>query len=427
VHQTGYWDNALAYDGRHTSWGHVLQRAGVRCESIGKLHYVNGEASTGFDAQHLAMHLKDGVGMVQGSIRGQFPGFDRPARTPPKVGIVASAGAGESSYTQYDRAIAARAVEWLEARAGAKDGQGWTLFVSFVSPHYPLTVPEEFLTPYLKMDLPPPIPAIEEGYVPHPWCAQQARPVAEIDQKATRLAVASYYGLCSFVDALAGSVLDALERSGMAGATRVVFTSDHGECMGKRGLWGKSVLYREAVEVPMIATGEGFVPGAVCETPVSLIDMYPTILDCAGLDPALAEDRPGRSLADIAAGPPEPQRLVFSEYHAMASPAAAYMLRRGRYKYHHYAGPYSPEMFDLQNDPAECVDISNDPSVSSIRCEFENILAEILDPTETDVRAKADQRALVERFGGPEAVFARFATGAKGYTEVPESFLTNAK
>jgi choline-sulfatase len=95
VHETGYWDNAIAYDGRVESWGHRLQAAGIRVESIGKLHYRQREDSTGFDAQHIPMHIKDGVGMVHMSIRGQFPNFTPP---PPKStgGIVLSAGIGES-------------------------------------------------------------------------------------------------------------------------------------------------------------------------------------------------------------------------------------------------------------------------------------------------------------------------------------------
>src|SRR5205823_2121210 len=72
IHQIEYWDNSIAYDGRVRSWGHRLQEAGIRVESIGKLHYRSEKDDVGFDRQHIPMHIKDGLGMVHLSIRKQF-------------------------------------------------------------------------------------------------------------------------------------------------------------------------------------------------------------------------------------------------------------------------------------------------------------------------------------------------------------------
>ena len=83
VHNIGYWDNAIAYDGRIKSWGQRIQEACIRVESIGKLHYRREEDPTGFDRQHLPMHIKDGTGMILMSVRKQFPDFAPP---PPKPG-----------------------------------------------------------------------------------------------------------------------------------------------------------------------------------------------------------------------------------------------------------------------------------------------------------------------------------------------------
>ena len=80
VHQIGYWDNAMGYDGRVKGWGHQLQSAGYRVDSIGKLHYRAVTDDVGLDQQLIPMHIKDGVGMVHLSIRGQFPDF-----TPPPI------------------------------------------------------------------------------------------------------------------------------------------------------------------------------------------------------------------------------------------------------------------------------------------------------------------------------------------------------
>ena len=73
VHQTGYWDNAHAYDGRVRGWGHVLLDAGIPVTSIGKLHYRSGGDPTGFDRQILPMHIHEGVGQLWGSVRNPLP------------------------------------------------------------------------------------------------------------------------------------------------------------------------------------------------------------------------------------------------------------------------------------------------------------------------------------------------------------------
>lgn len=92
VHDIGYWDNSIAYDGRVPSWGHRLQDAGLRVESIGKLHYRREQDPCGFDRQHIPMHITDGVGMIQLSIRKQFPDFVPPPRR--RAAIAESAGMG---------------------------------------------------------------------------------------------------------------------------------------------------------------------------------------------------------------------------------------------------------------------------------------------------------------------------------------------
>ena len=115
-----------------------------------------------------------------------------------------------------------------------------------------------------------------------------------LDEQRRRLATACYYGLCTWVDRQVGRVIEALERSGLAETTRVVYTSDHGDNIGARGMWGKSTHYDDAVGVPMIISGPDVAAGQVCRTPVSLVDLAPTIMAAVGEDPVgWAEDLPG--------------------------------------------------------------------------------------------------------------------------------------
>jgi choline-sulfatase len=135
--------------------------------------------------------------------------------------------------------------------------------------------------------------------------------------------------------------------------------------IGARGIWGKSTHYDDAAGVPMIMAGPGVPHGRVCRTPVSLVDLAPTILEAVGEDPyGWARSLPGRSLFDIGKGTDDPRRTVFSEYHAFASPSAAFMLRSGRIKYNHYGG-YSPELFDLVLDPGEEKNLTQSPEHAS--------------------------------------------------------------
>jgi choline-sulfatase len=213
-----------------------------------------------------------------------------------------------------------------------------------------------------------------------------------------------------------GRVLDALDRTGLTESTRVIYTSDHGDNIGARGIWGKSTHYDDAVGVPMIIAGPEVARGHVCHTPVSLVDVAPTIMHAVGEDPySWAKNLPGRSLVEIGSAPDDPTRTVFSEYHAFASPSAAFMLRNGRYKYNHYVG-YPPELFDLAADPGEERNLAKDTQHARVVAKFEERLRAMLDPEATDARAKADQAALIERFGGPEKAC---NVGAPGATPAP--------
>ena len=212
-------------------------------------------------------------------------------------------------------------------------------------------------------------------------------------------------------------MIGALERTGLSETTRVVYTSDHGDNIGARGIWGKSTHYDDAVGVPMIVAGPDVARGRVCRTPVSLVDVAPTIMDAVGEDPyAWSKDLPGRSLLEIGNAPDDPARTVFSEYHAFASPSAAFMLRNGRFKYNYYVG-YPPELFDLAADPGEERNLARRPASTLGSCaQFETQLRAMLDPEATDARAKADQAALIARFGGPEKAC---NVGAPGATPAP--------
>lgn len=411
VHDIGYWDNAIAYDGRVKGWGHRLQDEGLTVESIGKLHYVDADLPTGFDAQHDPMHIWEGVGQVWGSVRDPLPASRLTG------GIFKQIGPGETGYNRYDRGVADRAVEWLAEHAD--DERPWTLYLGFVAPHFPLVVPQEFFDLYPLDVLPFPKLHTSRGYEPHPWLKASLEFREDDSTFGTderRLtALASYLGLCTFIDRQIGRVLAALDATGQTANTRVLYTSDHGDNMGARGAWGKSNLYQESTNIPLIVAGPDIPKGRVVETSASLVDAYQTILSGVGVEPESAPGLPGRSIFEMAREPDAPERPVFSEYHAVGATSGAFMLRRGRWKYHHYIG-FPPELFDLETDPEELHDLASDPAHAETLKEMEAALREICDPDAVDAAAKADQAALVERFGGRDAAL---TSGTPGATPVP--------
>lgn len=412
LHEIGYWDNAIAYDGRVPSWHHRLQEHGRHVVSIGKLHYVDEKAPTGFDEQITPMHIECGVGDLYGLLRDPLPVRYQSRDLARRI------GPGTTSYIEYDRRITELTVAWLTDKARQRRDKPWVLFCSFIAPHSPLVAPPEYyaMYPTQSVALPKRRPA---GFA-HPWwdafnrCYIFDESFADDEQR--RIAIASYLGLCSFVDDNVGRVLHALETAGLEARTRVLFMSDHGGNMGARGLWGKSNMYEESAGVPMIMRAADIAPGAVVHTPVSHVDVFPTVLRWAGV-PAAAADAamPGRALDEIARAPYDAERIVFSEYHAAGATSGVFMLRQGRYKYIHYTG-FAPELFDLSSDPDELVDLAASPAHAGVVRGFESLLRSRCDPQAIDRAAKADQAALVQRHGGEQAILAR---GGGSYTPVP--------
>ncbi len=401
VHQTGCWDNAIAYDGRVPSWGHRLMEQGHRATSIGKLHYLDSDARrNGFDEEILPLHIVNGVGDLLGLIRDELP--VRPGSR--KLGP--EAGRGESEYTRYDREIAAATQDWLRKAAAHPTDRPWVLYVGFVSPHFPLIAPPQFYDMYPEDEVPWPLMYAPEERPRHPFTDAMRRCLCyddEFDAPMVRRAIAAYFGLVSFLDDNIGRILATLDATGLAENTRVVYSSDHGDNLGTRGMWGKSTMYEEAAGVPMIMAGPDVPQGAVCDVPVTLADAYPTILQGVGARPDPRDtELPGHSLIDIANGR-APRRTILSEYHAAGAMCGAYMIRHGKYKYIHYVG-LPPMLFDLETDPGERNDLGRDPDCAAVVRECEAALRSVVDPEAADRRAKADQQAQIAKHGGKEAI-----------------------
>ncbi|WP_299367062.1 sulfatase-like hydrolase/transferase [uncultured Tateyamaria sp.] len=384
VHEIGNWSSAEPYDGATPSWGHVLRDVGIDPVSIGKLHYQSGDADCGFGTQIAPVHVVDGIGWAQALLRRPVEPYDMTHT------LARDIGPGDTAYLAQDRTVTAAACDWIAAPA--RQNAPWCAFVSWLAPHFPLTAPPQDYALYDPQALArgaqevPDHPILREiaGFFDHdPYFTPESRGIA----------TASYFGLCTFLDRQVGRVLDALDAAGLTEDTLVVFTADHGEMLGEKGFWTKSTMYDSAARVPLMLAGPGIDAGT-CATPVSLIDIAPTICGTLG---ARTSGFSGRDLRR-----PDPDRTVLSEYHDGGCSVGVTMVRWGTWKMVHYAEGHAAQLFDMAADPQEEVDLAI--ARPDIIAEGTRRMLALVDPEDANARAHADQARRIAALGGIDAI-----------------------
>ncbi len=404
IHQNRCWSNAQPYSGNPPGWGHRLQEEGHETISIGKLHYRSSEDNNGFTREIEPLHVLNGEGWVFGLLRRQD-------HTPYDTrNFVEHTGPGEDSYSEYDRKVRDQAVRWLKTEGAAKRDKPWTLFVSFLRPHYPLTCPKPYFDMYDPERIPKPRYAGYKSEFRHP-VLNAFRSYYNYDDHFNdtqrQIARASYFGLCSFVDNLIGDVLKTLESYCRAENTTTIFVSDHGEMNGHHGLWTKMTMHEDSVGIPMILAGAN-APTGICKTQTSLVDIHQTVLQAAGISET-DEDRslPGQSLFKTASEPDDCSRAVISEYHDGGSITGFTMIREGKWKYVAYAG-FAPQLFDLDSDPFEENDLGLSGDHRDISKHLhERLCRQFANPETISAAAFSDQAERIEALGGVSGIYAR--------------------
>ena len=367
------------------------------------MHFRSAKDPNGFNPELLPLHVMDGVGWLPGLLRKEPMPFDA-------SGFASGVGQGGSSYSDYDQRICQAAKTWIDEAAKNAD-KPWILFVSFVSPHYPLNPPSSFGERYLLEDVELPYNYDDASRPTHPavrhildHSGYDRHFKSETEVRAAR---AAYYGLCTFIDCLVGELVERISATNQADRTQVIFTSDHGEMLGNHGAWTKMLMYEESAGIPLIVSGPDVPRGNVCETPVSLVDVAPTVLSASSSSSAVsrehASDLPGSSLTTIASKSYDRDRTVFSEYHDGWSISGCFMVRWGQWKYVHYEG-FNAQLFDVTADPQERCDLSDSVGHQNILIEGSRRLRAIVDPAKADEAAFAAQAQLIEQHGGEAAL-----------------------
>jgi choline-sulfatase len=384
VHRIGVWDHGSVLPSDEPTWAHRLNAAGYTTAAIGRMHFNGPDNRHGF--QHRSMSDAEPVFRRRSAHALRPANWDNPGKQPRGLGHLES-GPGDSPYQLYDDQVLESARDYLAQRT--RSTQPWAAFVSFITPHYPLIVREEYWNRYFPdhADL----PEIPVGPL-HPQHVRQREfwGCIDADEETIRRARAAYYGLVSFTDDHLSALLDELERQGLADSTVVAYVSDHGELNGDHGLWCKYSFYEGSARIPMIVSWPGrFREGARLKRIVSLVDLTRTVVELGG---AVTEDLDGANLMPLLAGDEaDGGGEAFSEYEAQIQDRPARMIRRGRYKLNYYFNE-PVELFDLEDDPHELTDLVDSEEHREVVVELTAAVLEGWDPDEIDRRVRADQR-----------------------------------
>ncbi|HWT24250.1 MAG TPA: choline-sulfatase [Solirubrobacteraceae bacterium] len=372
--RTRVYDNAAELRASEPTVIHHLRASGYATCLAGKMHFVGPDQLHGFE-ERLTPDVYPAD--LDWTPDWRVPPSERLPWYHTMESVLEPGPCAASMQMDYDDEVAARAVRKVRDLARAGDGRPFFLCVSFTHPHDPWEVRPAYWDRYDPAAIDPPavgrIP--REAADPHSLRLRDMSGIddVELEPEQVRRARHGYYASISYVDERIGEVLAALRETGLDRDTVVLFTADHGEMLGERGLWYKMAFFEPAARVPLIACApERLRPGRVAP-PVSLLDLAPTLLDLCALPDAgdLAADMDGRSLAPLLGGAPDGEagRTVAAEYLAEGVTAPAVMLRRGRHKY--VFCPGDPEqLFDLEADPREQAPLAGDDAHAALHDEL---------------------------------------------------------
>jgi arylsulfatase A-like enzyme len=338
------------------TWPEVMREAGYETFGIGKWH--NGVPSF---ARGFAGGAKIFFGGMSDHRAVPVYDFHESGKYPEEERYIGK----EFSSDLFANA----AVRFLEEYDGAKP---FFLYVAYTAPHDPRTPPDAWARAYDADALPTPASFMPE----HPFDNGELEIRDERllpwprTPEAVRREIAAYYGMISHADETLGRVLDALERSGHAENTIILFAGDNGLAVGRHGLLGKQSLYEHSLRVPLVVRAPGVGrPGARCDALCYLHDLFPTVCDLVDLPkPETVESR---SLAALVRDPEaRVHEAIFAAYRDVQR-----AVRTDRWKLIWYSGVRKVQVFDCREDPQELADLSSDPEHAETRADLAARLA----------------------------------------------------
>jgi choline-sulfatase len=397
--RTGAYDNAAAFSSEIPTFAHYLRGAGYRTVLAGKMHFCGPDQLHGFEERLTTdIYPADFAWAPDWS-----KPHDRPQWYHDMSSVVEAGTCIRSLQLDFDEEVGFAAERAVFSHVRAGDERPLCLVVSFTHPHDPYVIPHQWWDLYHDEDIPLPAYAHSEA-VTHPHEARLRQMCAmtgpEINADQVRTARRAYYGAISYVDDHLGRLLGVLRESGRLDDTVVILTSDHGDMLGERGLWYKMSFFESSVRVPLVVCAPGRFKARRVTTPVSTLDLLPTLVGLAnnGDLSGLVGPLDGQSLLPLLAGEPADRDTVAAEYLAEGALAPVVMLRRGPMKLIH--SPTDPDqLFDLAEDPFERNNLADDPAFADV---LADLRAEVtarwdLPKLDQEVRTSQQRRIAVMR------------------------------
>ena len=378
--KVGVYDNGSELPASIPTFAHYLRLAGYRTILSGKMHFVGPDQLHGFEERLTSDVVPSDFGWSPqpgGAPWSYGRGDDDEFPDYPNLDEVIAAGPCIRSLgIDYDDEVTFTSVNKIYQMAREEADQPFLMTVSFIQPHPPFASPAEYWNRYDDGDVPmpsvAPIPVDEYDPVSRHLYEFSAMGRTDLSDDHVRRARHAYFAMLSHIDDRVGQILAALEATRFAPNTVVVISADHGNMLGERGLWGLRTFFEWAERVPLVFHCPDAFAAARVNTPVSLVDLLPTLVDLAGGEAdSLPNPVDGRSLTGHLCGRGDSQEHnVLAEYCGEGVPAPWLMIRRGRYKLVH-CEQSAPLLFDLHQDPEERIDLAQDPAHASTQDELQ--------------------------------------------------------
>lgn len=355
----GAWDNAADFAADIPTYAHYLRRLGYRTALSGKMHFCGPDQLHGYEERLTSD--------IYPADYGWAVNWDEPDVRPSwyhNMSSVLQAGpCVRTNQLDFDEEVVFKARQYLYDHVREHPEQPFCLTVSMTHPHDPYTIPREYWDLYRDEDIPLPSVEIAQGEQdPH---SQRLLKVIDLwgqkmPEEKVRAARRAYFGACSYVDAQIGALLRTLEDCNLSDDTLIVFSSDHGDMLGERGLWYKMHWFEMAARVPLLVHApRRFAPRRVGES-VSTVDLLPTLVELAGGQVEPGVDLDGRSLLPHLQGVGGHDEVI-GEYTAEGTVSPLMMIRRGDFKFI-YSEQDPCLLFDVKNDPRELENLMDSPA-----------------------------------------------------------------
>lgn len=388
--EAGAWGHSYVLPPNVETLPETLSNAGYTTCLQGKMHLGGSRQYVGFD------HRPYGDLTGLGGHQHEPPG-------PNTVNLdtyVTDVGVSKipESMTQ-ERRVNEESLAFLRRHDHEQPDDPWFLCASYCRPHWPRRAPKRFIDQYDPSVIPS--PEITDGDASDHSLTKYLRQrygTETMTHTESMYARAAYLACVDYLDEVIGDLLATLDREGFLENTIVVYTSDHGEMLGELRLWDKHTWHEDSTRVPLSIQVPGHLEGEIepsqIATPVSLVDLYPTLCDLVDVEPP--SDLSGHSLAESIQMGTEPDRgPVFVDYLSSAGDTELEyrMIRDLRYKYVQFRS-LGDFFIDLEQDPDERDNRLYDPGKEGEPV-LEN-LRQLADET-IDFEAAAAQRREDER------------------------------